>query len=146
MNSTFNFDIYGLLGISHVHRSLVKNALQQLVAEHLLLADYFVLTSTNRPIFCYIKNVPKVNNVADQQMMIEKLQQYDIALEEFIILNSSYTLAKGNRLHQQAHDILSTPSYVAICGGPYKPHEPQSHLTDLLTVAIYNEVFRIHLA
>ena len=67
-------------------------------------------------------------------MMIEKLQQYDIALEEFIILNSSYTLAKGNRLHQQAHDILSTPSYVAICGGPYEPHEPQSHLTELLTV------------
>ena len=64
-------------------------------------------------------------------MMIEKLQQYDIALEEFIILNSSYTLANGNRLHQQAHDILSTPSYVAICGGP---HEPQSHLTELLTV------------
>ena len=64
-------------------------------------------------------------------MIIEKLQQYDIALEEFIILNSSYTLAKGNRLHQQAHTILSTPPYAAICGGPY---EPQLHLTESLTV------------
>ncbi|CAF4403940.1 unnamed protein product [Rotaria sp. Silwood2] len=123
--------IFSIPGISHVHRSLVKNALQQLVAERLLLADYFVLTSTNRPIFCYIKTVPKVNDVADREMMIQKLQQYDIALEEFVILNSTYTLAKGNRLHQQALEILSTPSYVAICGGPY---EQQLDLAESLPV------------
>ncbi|CAF4515510.1 unnamed protein product [Rotaria sp. Silwood2] len=123
--------IFSIPGISHVHRSLVQNALQQLVAERLLLADYFVLTNTNRPIFCYIKRVPKVNDVADRQTMIEKLQQYDIALEEFVILNNNYTLTKGNRLHQQAHKILSTPSYVAICGGPY---EPQTNFDESLNV------------
>lgn len=63
--------------------------------------------------------------------MIEKLQQYDIPLEEFLILNSSYTLAKGNRLHQQAYRILSTPSYIAICGGPY---ERQSDSTESLAL------------
>ena len=58
--------------------------------------------------------------------MIEKLQQYDITIEGFVILNNSYSLPKGNRLHQQAHKVLSTPSYVTISGGPY---EQQSDLS-----------------
>lgn len=63
--------------------------------------------------------------------MIEKLQQYDISLEEFVMLNSNYTLTKGNRLSQQAQKVLSTPSYIAICGGPL---ESQSNLNESLNV------------
>ncbi|CAF4623116.1 unnamed protein product [Rotaria sp. Silwood2] len=111
--------IFKILGISHVHRLLVKSALQQLVTEHLLLADYYVLTSTNRPIFCYIKAVSKMNDLVDREILVEKLQQHKISLDEYMILNNRYTLPKGSRLHQSALKILSMPSYVAVCGGPY---------------------------
>jgi hypothetical protein len=84
--------------------------------ENLLLADYFVITSTNRPIFCYIKNLPKLNDPFDRQIFTEKLKSHNISLEEYLILNRMYTLPKGNRLHDIAQEILTMPSYVAVCG------------------------------
>ncbi|CAF1598152.1 unnamed protein product, partial [Rotaria magnacalcarata] len=116
--------IFSIPGLNHVHRLLVKNALQQLVIEHLILADYYVLTSTNRPIFCYIKVVPKTNDLADQNIFVQKLEKHNISFEEYMILNNSYTLSKGSRLHQSAIKILSMPPYVALCGGPYDHHLP----------------------
>ncbi|CAF2139242.1 unnamed protein product [Rotaria magnacalcarata] len=116
--------IFSIPGLNHVHRLLVKNALQQLVIEHLILADYYVLTSTNRPIFCYIKVVPKTNDLADQNIFVQKLEKHNISFEEYMILNNSYTLSKGSRLHQLAIKILSMPPYVALCGGPYDHHLP----------------------
>ncbi|CAM4842150.1 unnamed protein product, partial [Rotaria magnacalcarata] len=116
--------IFSIPGLNQVHRLLVKNALQQLVIEHLILADYYVLTSTNRPIFCYIKVVPKTNDLADQNIFVQKLEKHNISFEEYMILNNSYTLSKGSRLHQLAIKILSMPPYVALCGGPYDHHLP----------------------
>ncbi|CAF5069013.1 unnamed protein product [Rotaria sp. Silwood1] len=60
-----------------------------------------------------------MNNLVDREILAEKLQQHNISLEEYMILNNSYTLTKGSRLHQSALKILSMPSYVAVSGGPY---------------------------
>ncbi|CAF4099173.1 unnamed protein product [Rotaria sp. Silwood2] len=99
---------------------IMANAIYSIpVSEHILLMDYYVLMSTNRPIFCYIIVVLKVNDLVDREILIEKLQQHNVFLEEYMILNNSFTLPKSGRLNQSALNILSMPSYVAVYGGPY---------------------------
>ena len=131
-------------GLSHVHRSLVKNPLQQIVNGHLLLADYSVLTSTNHPIFCYIKVVPKLNNVTNREMLIQSIRQHNITFEGYMMLNTNHSLSKGNRLHPSEYKVLSVPSYIAMCGGPQEQlnlqassivQNRQRNISDLYNIA-----------
>lgn len=97
------------IGNRKTDRILGNGAFETLVSEGLLLNDYFILTSTNRPIRCYAKVLPKDD--IDRKKISDKLIAYNIQLSHYIELSQSTGLTSNFKLNSTGHNLFSQTPY-----------------------------------
>lgn len=77
----------------------------------LLNKDYYLLTSTLRPVNCYVKVLPKDH--PESEMIREKLSNYNIDLTEYIDMSITIGLEDSLSLSHTGQAVLSQHPYTS---------------------------------
>ncbi|CAF4517263.1 unnamed protein product [Rotaria sp. Silwood2] len=72
-------------------------------------SDYFIITSTKRPIECFAKKLPE--NEDEQENLCEKLKVYNIELSEYVSLSRSIGIQALDKLSTIGIQLFSKPPY-----------------------------------
>jgi hypothetical protein len=83
-----------------------------LVGHGLLIKDYFILTTTRRPIQCFAKVLPAHD--IDRTIITNKLQLYNIQLSDYIVISQSVGIESYSKLSHIGEQLFSKIPYSSI--------------------------------
>ena len=95
-----------------VDRSIGNQCFETLLKQGLLMYDYFILTSTKRPIQCYAKVLP--TNDEHRENLSYKLQPYNIQLSDYMDLSQSIAIQTPSKLSDIGEQLFSRSPYSSI--------------------------------
>jgi hypothetical protein len=83
-----------------------------LVGHGLLIKDYFILTTTRRPIQCFAKVLPAHDT--DRTIITNKLQLYNIQLSDYIDISQSVGIESYSKLSHIGEQLFTKIPYSSI--------------------------------
>ncbi|CAF1008768.1 unnamed protein product [Rotaria sordida] len=105
-------NLYSFNEKKRIDRNIGTQSFETLVTEGLLLKDYFILTSTRRPIECYAKILP--TNQMDRDVISNKLRIYNIQLSAYIDVSRSVGIQPPSKLSAIGTELFSRIPYSTI--------------------------------
>lgn len=100
--------------IRKINRNVGTRCFEKLVGEGFLIKDYFIITTTRRPVQCFAKILPTTKNERDT--MSKKLVVYDITLAKYIESSRTNSIPTANKLSSAGTALLSKPPYNSLNG------------------------------
>ena len=91
-----------------------------------MLKDYYIITSTRRPILCYAKVLAADDN--EREKILIKLRAYNIQISDYIELSRSIGVLSPHKLSTIAFQLLAKVPYSVIYQSSTIPTESDTTL------------------
>ena len=101
-----------IAGNSKMDRTMVTQCFDDLVEAQLLMRDYFVMTSTRRPVLCYAKALP--TNDDQSELMSIRLASFGININDYIDASKCLGILPPLSLHRTGQQLISTNPYSSL--------------------------------